>query len=456
LWAQATIAWNEATRGVAVAVDGQRSVFTVDYDYNPAGDITLTKRDAAGALQWTASYDQTDNTKWEKATWVATDSQGRVAVCGTLMSGYSNPVNAASLLMQFDGAGNLLWRHVYDSAFDGSSTRKCLVDAQDNIYVLGLGMGAAGLTTRVRKFASDGSIVWTWQDLAGIGAPQNLKFTPDGGLLVVARGTVGSVNGYAKLGGGGNLIWSLTGVNSVPMGDAAGDATGNTYVIHGEFVFNGGTVLRKLDPTGSTLWSRVHAFGGTRVEVGGDDLPLLAGSPTQSGGGAAFMKCDASGQALWANLNADGPLLLLTQSMLLLDGENNAYLTAASFGAGMEMALCRVNADGSTGWTLTMPSGGAVAMARDSHNALLVVGGRTAKIQQPVPFAAPALTYVWGPACTSRLEWAVVPGAVDYRVWRSPALGQPWAELEVTTGTQFGLPCEVPGQALYRVTARSN
>lgn len=68
LWAQASLAWNQPTRGVAVAVDAQRNVFTVDYDYNPAGDIALTKRDTDGNLLWTTGFNQTDNTLWEKAT----------------------------------------------------------------------------------------------------------------------------------------------------------------------------------------------------------------------------------------------------------------------------------------------------------------------------------------------------------------------------------------------------
>ncbi len=457
LWAQASLAWNQPTRGVAVAVDAQRNVFTVDFDYNPAGDIALTKRDTDGNLLWTTGFNQTDNTLWEKAAWLDCDSQGRAVVCGTLMSGYSNPVNAASILMKFDTDGTLLWRQVFDSSFDGSSTRKCLVDAQDNIYVLGLGMGNAGLTTRVRKFAPDGVVVWTWQDSQGIGAPQNLKFTPDGGLLVMARGTVGSTNGFAKVNGDGTLAWSLTGIISIPSCDAAGDAQGGTYLVHGENAFNGGMVLRKLDAAGATQWSTVHAIGGTRVQVGSDNLPLICGSPNYNGTGAAFLKCTTSGAPLWSNMNADGALNLLTQSMFILDGQNNGYLAAASFGAGMEMAVCRVNADGSSGWTFTMPSGGAVALDRDSANAIYLVGGHTAKIQQgPPALPAPVVDYVWGPACNSRLEWNAVPGALDYQVWGASMLGQSWQELGVTGQLNWSLPCEAGGMGIFRVVARGN
>jgi len=58
-----------------------------------------------GTRLWVASFDQTSTTAWERASWVATDSAGNAIVCGTLMSGYSNPVEAASIVMKFDRTG---------------------------------------------------------------------------------------------------------------------------------------------------------------------------------------------------------------------------------------------------------------------------------------------------------------------------------------------------------------
>lgn len=118
--AQVTVEWVDYSQGVGIATDNSNNVYTAYYDYNPAGDIYLTKRNSAGVVQWTAKYDQTDNSKWEKATWVQSDQQGNIIVSGTLMSGYSNPVNAASIVMKFSPAGTLLWRVVYENSFDGS------------------------------------------------------------------------------------------------------------------------------------------------------------------------------------------------------------------------------------------------------------------------------------------------------------------------------------------------
>ncbi|MBL0063045.1 MAG: hypothetical protein IPP40_16590 [bacterium] len=65
--AQAVIEWTQDTRGVSIAVDAQHNVFTVDFEQGPGTDITLVKRDPAGNQLWIASFDQTDNTKWEKS-----------------------------------------------------------------------------------------------------------------------------------------------------------------------------------------------------------------------------------------------------------------------------------------------------------------------------------------------------------------------------------------------------
>ena len=107
--AQVAVAWSQFERGVAIAVGRNDDVYTLDYEQQLGAEVVVTKRDAQGSLLWTSSFDQTDATKWERAQWLATDSQGAVIVCATLMSGYSNPVVAASIVMKFDASGN--FRH---------------------------------------------------------------------------------------------------------------------------------------------------------------------------------------------------------------------------------------------------------------------------------------------------------------------------------------------------------
>ena len=380
--ADATLAWLQQTRGVSVALDANDSVYTVDYEQALGAEMTLTKRHSNGTHAWVASYDQTDSTKWERASWVVADSVGNAVVCGTLMSGYSNPVEAASIVMKFDANGALVWRRVFESGFDGSSVKKCLVDRSDNVYVFGMGSGPNGRVSKVKKFDPDGTALWSYFDSAGIGAAVNVKLTPDYHLLLTGRSITGSFNGYAKIDLNGNAVWNLPAVPSLTVGDSAGDAFGNTYVVHGQYgVANPGTVVKKLDPAGDLLWENVYPLAGFRIEAGSDNAAVVSGFPNSGTPGAAFVKLnDKDGAVIWSNRDADGPLALLAHAHMLLDVDNNAYLAAGTLS---EMAVTRVNADGTSGWTRTIAYGYAQAIALgNTDRSVYVVGGTTARLTQ--------------------------------------------------------------------------
>jgi uncharacterized repeat protein (TIGR01451 family) len=382
--AEPVVSWANYPGGVSVAVDAADNVYTARGEAAPGGDIYLAKRSVAGVPLWEVRFDQTDTTKHELPSWLDTDRAGNILVSGTVRSGFSSPVNANSILMKFSPSGQLLWRKVYETSFDGSSTRKLLVDASDNVYALGLGTAVNGHVTTVRKFAPNGDTVWQWFDAAGVGAPVNFKLTPDGALLISARGVTGAVNGYTKVSQDGKTLWSRAGLSSLTVGDAAGDADGNTYLINAASTAGTtGSVLRKLAPSGSLLWERTHPMAAMRVEVGSDAAPVISGYPNSGSPGAAFAKFSAAGSLLWTNLDADGPgAAALAHAQMKLDAGNNAYLAA---GAMTAMVVTRVNADGAMGWTAQVPgSGYAYALAFGQQQRVFVTGGITALIDQDV------------------------------------------------------------------------
>ncbi|MBK8848329.1 MAG: hypothetical protein IPO27_18035 [Bacteroidetes bacterium] len=409
--AQVTVDWYNYPGGVSIALDASNNSYTANWDYNPGGDITLTKRGPTGNIMWNATYNNTDNTRHEVATWVATDKSGNVLVSGTIRSGYSNPVNAASLLMKFNAAGALLWRVVYESNFDGSSTRKCLVDANNNIYVLGIGTGPNGQVTKVKKFDSTGASVWNYFD-AGIGAPVTFKFTPDNKILITHRGITGNFNGYSKIDLNGNNIWSLGGVASFIVGDAAGDAFGNTYIINGGSPNN---VLQKLSPTAGIIWSQTNVNNCSKVEVGTDSKPVIGGYPPSTFG-VVFLKYDSAGNFLWQNLDADGPgLSLLALTPMRIDASNNVFIAGSTMSS---MGVCKVNSNGSSAWATTTPSGYPVWFEFGTDNNVYVTGGTTARFVQPVVCQTPiSLSTSNITASQAKFNWAIVPGAVQYEIW---------------------------------------
>jgi uncharacterized repeat protein (TIGR01451 family) len=377
--AQVQTSWANAPGGVSVARDATDHVFTARWDYNPAGDIWVAKRAPDGTVLWEVRYDNTDTTRHEVATWVATDSAGNALVSGTIRSGFASPVNAASVLMKFSPQGQLLWRRVFSTDFDGSSTVRVLVDAQDRAYAVGLGVGPLGMVSSVRQFNADGSPGWVWFDGVGIGAPVNAKRTPDGATLVIGRGIFGSINGYAKVSASGQTLWSFV-TPSLTLGDSAGDAAGNAYVVHQDYGASG-SVLRKFSPTGTQLWEQRHPMSAFRVEVMPDGGAMLSGFPDSGTGGAAFARFDPAGGLLWTNPSADGVGLLL-HAQMVLDTAGNAYLAGSNLS---QMGVTRVNADGTAGWTALVPFGTSASLALGSQRQVYVTGGQTARLDQDPP-----------------------------------------------------------------------
>lgn len=374
--AQVELAWSDLPGGVAVARDAGDHVLTARWDYNPAGDIYVARRSPDGTLLWEVRFDNLDSTRHEVATGVAVDSAGHALVSGTIRSGYSNPVNAASLLMKFSPDGQLVWRRVFGSDFDGSSTVRVLVDDQDRAYTVGLGVGPAGLVASVRQFAADGSPGWVWFDTAGIGRPWHAKRAPGGATLVAARGTVGSVDGFAKVDAAGRTVWTYV-TPSLTAGDLAGDSAGNSYVVH-EHYGVGGTLVRKLGPDGALLWERTHPMSAFRVETLPDGGALLSGFPSANAGGAAFARFGPAGDLRWSIDDASGAGLLL-HAQMLVDAQGNGYLAGSNL---FEMGVVRVNADGSPAWTGWVPFGTAAGIALGSQGQVYVTGGQTARLDQ--------------------------------------------------------------------------
>ena len=52
--AQVAVEWSNEPGGVALAIDQSNNVYSANWDYNPAGDITLTKRNSNGIVLWNA------------------------------------------------------------------------------------------------------------------------------------------------------------------------------------------------------------------------------------------------------------------------------------------------------------------------------------------------------------------------------------------------------------------
>jgi outer membrane protein assembly factor BamB len=236
-----------------------------------------------------------------------------------------------------------------------------------------------GLVGTIRQFNADGSPGWIWCDSVGVGLPTILKRTPDGQFVIAARSLFGSMQGYVRIDAAGQTVWSLAGILSPTVGDIAGDSEGNSYIVSANPDTGQGTRLRKLSPSGATLWDRLHPMSAFRVEIGPDGAPVMSGFPNTGSGGATFAKFSASGDLLWTNPDASGVGLLL-HSAMLIDAAGSAYLSGSTL---MEMGVAKVNADGSPAWSKLVPGGSSAGMALGQSNQVYLTGGiYTARIDQ--------------------------------------------------------------------------
>lgn len=387
-----TLTWSVEPRGVAIAADAAENVFTADGDANPAGDITLSKTTPHGVRLFTVKHDNLDSTRHELPSWVETDSTGGAYVSGNSRSGFSNPVNANALLMRFAANGALRWRVVLGSDFDGGSSFKVLRDASDNAYVLGIGPTPSGLRMRIHKVTPGGVASLLWHDSTGIGRPSNFKWGLDGKLVVAARSVTGQLGGAARIGLNGLTLTLSTQVPALSAVDAAADAQGNLYIASIDPSLNQGR-LQRLSADFGGSWLHHDAMGMVRVEAAPAGGVVVGGTPGAAGFGTAFARYAADGTQLWANRDADGLLInLLGHAQMRLDAAGNAYLAGGTLG---QMAVARVNADGSSGWALQVPFGSGIGLAFGTGtNAVYLVGGQTARIDQggsPPPAHLPDL-----------------------------------------------------------------
>jgi hypothetical protein len=115
------------------------------------------------------------------------------------------------------------------------------------------------------------------------------------------------------------------------------------------------------------------------VEVGSDNQPVVCGFPNPNSFGSSFIKVDGDGNIVWTNPDADSTFALMLHARLIMDQNDNIYLAAGTL---TEMAVCKVNNDGTSAWTVTMPGSYANDIVLGNDNNVYVVGGNTAKINQ--------------------------------------------------------------------------
>jgi len=331
---------SERTSGIATDMVGNVLVVgltdgSLDGPNVGGQDAFVSKLDTGGSILWTR---QLGTTATESGRGVAADELGNVLVTGStagILSG-QNLGDYDVFVRKYDGTGGVLWTRQFgtegqDTGFD------VVTDNGNNVIVTGAtagtlsGISAGDIDAFVRKYDTEGQLLWTRQLGTETSDFAYQIATDDLGNVYIGGRTRGALAGenaggrdafIAKYSENGDFIWTRqfgTGAWDA-VGGLATDGGGNVYVSGftggslGEESYMGGfadAFVGKYDADGDLQWIRHVGTSGDdyshgvevdtagNVFVAGKTDASFAGSSSFGGWDTFLSMYDADGNSIW-------------------------------------------------------------------------------------------------------------------------------------------------------------
>ncbi|MDZ7801894.1 MAG: SBBP repeat-containing protein [Trueperaceae bacterium] len=284
------------------------------------------------------------------------------ATAGALGGGGGGEAALDAYVRKLDAGGDEVWTHQFGTSHEDEVARAGLATDGENAVLVGATVGGpvgthvGGQDALLRKLDATGEVVWTRQ--FGTSDADNVR------SVAVGREDAVVVAGETR-------------------GDVAAVNAGQTDVY-----------VRKFDADGTTLWTRQFGSGtfdgvwGVAVDatghvfVAGDTNGALAG-PSAGGWDLWVRRLDPDGTTLWtrqfgtpANEYVSG-IAVDPNGHVLLTGSTEGTL-GASHAGGSDVFVRRLHPEGTHLWTRqfgTAASEVAGGVATDSEEHVIVVGG---------------------------------------------------------------------------------
>ncbi|MBK9759309.1 MAG: hypothetical protein IPO90_04880 [Flavobacteriales bacterium] len=270
--AQYTIDWSHPAAdtykvGVMAARDTSDNLIAVGtrYSYLGGAFIFTQKYDKDGILLW----EQVDATGiaglWEQPTWVTTSSTNDIYVTGYIYTGTSNIYPESVVVLKYDPQGNLQWRHTMGPVFIYGVYVRCVLDADDNLYVGVVGRTSGGFS--LTKYDPSGNLLFDVSEAIPSAANLTSMRLKDDRVVLVG-GTGSPVRGtVAAWDTSGNFLWSHP-VTGYGAQDVEVDDALNTYVLTSyqnliSPLSQRDVVIKKFDAAGDSTTQFVYDFNGT-------------------------------------------------------------------------------------------------------------------------------------------------------------------------------------------------
>lgn len=339
------VAWTAQIRssagdyGHSVSVDTSGSSYVSGETYGDLDganiglvDAYLSKFDSDGDVLWTTQIGTSSN---DASYSVAVDTSGNTYISGTTTGDLdgSNFGSSDAFLSKLDSSGDVVWtKQIGTDVFDDS--RSVAVDTSGNTYISGSsygGLDGANLGSSdayLRKFDSDGNVVWTKQIGTDVFDDSQSVAVDASGNVYISGSTTGALGGsntgdydayLCKFNSDGGVVWTKqVGTDSWDRSySVVVDTSGNAYIggstegaLDGPNAGLADAFLSKFDSDGNVAWTTQIGTGSWdrsdsvavdasgNVYISGYTQGDLGGA--NAGGEDAFLsKLDSGGSVLW-------------------------------------------------------------------------------------------------------------------------------------------------------------
>ena len=325
---------NDGASARDVAVDNDGNIFVAGFSdgSHGLGDCVTIKYSSQGAGLWTNRFNGPDNSI-DYPNRIAVDASGDLIVAGITGTDF--------LTIKYSSAGLPLWTNYFDGpgSLSYESIRAMAVGLNGNVIVSGYSDDPKNLVTI--SYSSNGAALWT--NLYNVSRVSNVEICTDSaGNVLVA----GAVFGVIKFSPAGTVLWTkaFNALGGEPYSIAT-DPADNVFVtgISAENLTTWYDYLTvKYSGNGVALWTNRYTTPGlgedvaTKVAVGSAGNVFVTGYDYLSTGGRGFATVVYSnaGTPLWTNRfnrstnNSEMP------SDLVLDENDNVFVTGISYGNG--------------------------------------------------------------------------------------------------------------------------
>ncbi len=314
---------------------------------------------------------------------VAASGNEAVYVCGkTRIPGSVDK----SVLLKYDGAGNLLWTSIYPGvAGQTDELNQLVVDEDGNVFVGGIAGSLTGQDAIVLKYAPSGVLDWEARfPLSGLAPYFPVIAVGSDRMPLLSYASNGDMQ-LAKLSAQGAVVWHRSfdapthGID-IPS-DLAVDAFGNvvqTGVCQSDpnQSFKHATFTLKYSLAGDLLWTQVeNGFIDNVVSFpvltthGG--IPIVAADPESTFGLPVTLTypIDDSGHEIWRQRWPDNNQADAAPIRVRTDSRGNVYVATQQVSPS-DLTVVKYRVDGTRAWVTNVDIGGfdnTVDMTLDSR-----------------------------------------------------------------------------------------